>query len=493
MVVKNEPFCKAILLALTFFLLALGVQPASADVGPPANPPGQNIEPGSTVPTSVRMVDERVVIDIHSPDEPPESEWGDYARVTATFHMRNLGSQAEHMDVRFPLEDESVLMSGSPIQNFQASVNGKSAEITYAEEPTPHSVWNEIMINWAKLPVDFPPGKTVTIEVTYLLLPSFGGADAEAYKYILVTGKDWQGTIGWAEVVANFPYAVNAENVFRQPEGSQVSGRQITWIKSDFEPGEADNFWIKIMPPPQWMHLAAARAAVKSRPSDAQAWNALGNAYLSLAQDINRVAFQEIFKPEKNDWYVEQGILAYQKAAELEPDSRRPHIGIAYLLLAKYLPQIPADQVDAIQAELTAVESLPEAADPETAKADADLLRTVSWSFAYHARRFLESASATPSKTSGPRSTATAAPGPALTAAPSAAFTYVTPAAVLPVPALQVAESPTATMPATAISSQAAERSQPGWLIPGLSGVGILLMLVLGLWVRVLARRQPAP
>jgi hypothetical protein len=177
------PLRKAILLALTLTLLALGVQPASADVGPPANPPGQNIEPGSTFPTQVRMVDERVVIDIHSPDEPPESEWGDYARVTATFHMRNLGGQAEHMQVRFPLEDESVLMSGLPIQNFQASVNGQRAEITYAEEPFPHSVWNEIMISWARFSVDFPPGKTVTIEVTYLLLPSFGGADTEVYIY----------------------------------------------------------------------------------------------------------------------------------------------------------------------------------------------------------------------------------------------------------------------------------------------------------------------
>ena len=260
-------------------------------------------------------------------------------------------------------------------------VNGKSAEITYAAEPFPHPSYTDIMFNWAKFPVDFPPGKTVTIEVTYLLLPSFGGPDADVYNYILVTGKDWQGTIGRAEIVADFPYAISAENVFHRPEGSRVSGRQITWIQSDFEPGEADNFWINIMPPSQWMHLAEARAAVKSRPSDAQAWTALGNAYLSLAQDINREAFQEIFKPEKNDWYVEQGTLAYQKAAELAPDSRRPHIGIAYLLLAKYLPQIPADQVEAIQAELIAVELLPEAADPETAKADADLLRSVSQSF----------------------------------------------------------------------------------------------------------------
>jgi tetratricopeptide (TPR) repeat protein len=293
--------------------------------------------------------------------------------------------------------------------------------------------------------------------------------------------------------VANFPYAVNAENVVRQPEGSQVSGRQITWIKSDFEPGEADNFWIKIMPPPQWTHLAAARAAVKSRPSDAQAWNALGNAYLSLAQDINRVTFQEIYKPENNDWYVEQGTLAYQKAAELAPDSRRPHIGIAYLLLAKYLPKVPTGQVEAIQAELTAVESLPEDADPETAKADADLLRTVSWSFGYHARRFLEATSATSTKTSGPRPTASAAPRPALTAAPRADFTHVPSAAALPAPALQVSESPTSTLPAMALSSQAAERSQPGRLILRLSGAGVLLLLALVLWVGVLAGRQRTP
>jgi tetratricopeptide (TPR) repeat protein len=476
------PLRKPILLGLTLFLLVLGIHPASADIGPPSNPPGQNIEPGSTMPTDVRMIDERVVIDIHLPDEPSESEWGDYARVTATFLMRNLGSQAEHMDVRFPLEDESVLMSGSPIQNFQASVNGQSAEIIYAAEPFPHPSYKDIMFNWAKFPVDFPPSKTVTIEVTYLLLPSFGGADAQVYNYILVTGKDWQGTIGRAEIVANFPYAVNAENVFYRPEGSRVSGRQITWLKSDFEPGEADNFWINIMPPSKWLRLAEARAAVKSRPSDAKAWNALGNAYLSLVQNINQEVFQEIFKPEKNDWYVEQGFLAYRKAAELAPDSRRPHIGVAYLLLAKYLPQIPAEQVKAIQAELIAVESLPEAADPETAKADAGLLESVSQSLAYHARRFLEVDSTTPSKTTEPRST--------VTATPSSTFNHVPPTEALPAPALQVFENPTATMPATVISSLTAERSQPGWSIPGLLGVGVLLLMVLGLLVRVLARRQ---
>ena len=101
------PFRKPILLALTLLLLALGIHPASADVGPPSNPPGQNIEPGSTIPTDVRMVDERVVIDIHSPDEPSEIRLGRLLpRDGHLPHAQLLGSQAEHMDVRFPLEDE---------------------------------------------------------------------------------------------------------------------------------------------------------------------------------------------------------------------------------------------------------------------------------------------------------------------------------------------------------------------------------------------------
>jgi hypothetical protein len=79
------------------FMLTAVYAPASvrADVAPPAYPPGSNPEPGSEI-TQVRMMAETVLIEVLQSDN-------NQARVTADFTMRNLGTAAESMGVRFPL------------------------------------------------------------------------------------------------------------------------------------------------------------------------------------------------------------------------------------------------------------------------------------------------------------------------------------------------------------------------------------------------------
>jgi len=79
-------------------LLLLPVGVARADIAPPPPPRGANVAPGIET-TMVRMVAETVVLDFPSTSKEPT--WN--AGVTATFLMRNLGSKAEGMMVRFPM------------------------------------------------------------------------------------------------------------------------------------------------------------------------------------------------------------------------------------------------------------------------------------------------------------------------------------------------------------------------------------------------------
>ena len=70
-----------------------------ADIAPPHNPPGSNLDPGLEV-TQVRMMAETVLVDVLK-DTTPGSLGR--AHVTADFTMQNLGTESERLAVRFPI------------------------------------------------------------------------------------------------------------------------------------------------------------------------------------------------------------------------------------------------------------------------------------------------------------------------------------------------------------------------------------------------------
>ena len=110
---------------LAFALLAIPSF-ASADIAPPAMPPGSNPVPGSET-TQVRMLAETVSLDILP--SAPKGSLG-RAKVTASFTMRNLGEKPEQMAVRFPVgvADER---SGNPsITDMQVKVDGQMCDLT---------------------------------------------------------------------------------------------------------------------------------------------------------------------------------------------------------------------------------------------------------------------------------------------------------------------------------------------------------------------------
>src|SRR4030042_5240742 len=72
---------------------------ARADIAPPINPPGSNVQPGGES-TQVRMVTEKVVLEVL--DDGQDQSLGK-AHVSAHFVMNNLGSEEETMQARFPI------------------------------------------------------------------------------------------------------------------------------------------------------------------------------------------------------------------------------------------------------------------------------------------------------------------------------------------------------------------------------------------------------
>ncbi len=489
----------------TLFLLLSSLHPAAADIGPGGlmTAEGSSIVPGAQ--TQVRMEDERVEINIQAAINA-EGKDNSFALVDAVFNMRNLGGSAERMRVKFPRNDASIAgMSGDEIKGFQAWVNGEAVEVSIGrelvEEPT------RVDVSWAYFEALFPPGERVPVRVRYILQPEaeYVPDTAEAsqalpgqfYDYTLVTGRDWQGTIGRAEIVVNFPYAVSAQNVTWHEAGSRLSGKQVTWVKEDFEPAEEDNYAIKIVPPADWLKKTGVEASLPVLPEDiwlnllmiqmgygaaghydSAVW--LGDCYRQMAL----LTAPSGLRPTFRDAFAELGLEAYHKAVMFPTGRRAAYIGIAELLLAKSAPQVTPEQQAEILSALNQAQALPpDSPDYESIYADppADeriaavyqaLQQAVSPGSPLPALNPptapLPTATLTPTSTAAPRPTRTLPPPPTVT------VTRVKTSPPALEPAVRPEMTPTAFVSAASIPAQSA-----GWLLAGGAfGVGMILALV---------------
>lgn len=186
---------------------------ALADIAPPYNPPGSNLNTGAEI-TQVRMVAEIVLIDVRK-DTMPGSLGR--ARVTADFTMRNLGDTAESMAVRFPIAANNGYDNSYPeITDVVIKVGEKQVAFRRANYPFrfDRSYMDDI-VPWAEFDVTFPVAQDVPIQVAYNLSGT-GYSDQPfftTFYYVLETGAGWQGTIGSADIILRLPYAANPQNV----------------------------------------------------------------------------------------------------------------------------------------------------------------------------------------------------------------------------------------------------------------------------------------
>ncbi len=383
-------------LVLIFIMInLLTSSPARADVGvQPVLPVGSSIKPGEETP--IQMAAEVVTMKVRQATEADKDlvrlnpmSYGysvlpvwypGIAEVEADFTMKNPTGKALSMTVWFPLASalEKADWNFNPgeivptIESFQVSVDGKPLDYSDIKLPNPKGA-DKPPLPWASFPVTFPPSKETIIHVSYVLpLQPAVKQPAMELNYIFQTGAGWAGPIGQAELILNLPYPVSEGTLAGKAEGNQrliyspepaglpagviLNGNQARWKWKNFEPEPEDDFSVWLLRPGKWQDLEAARALVKEKPQDGQAWLDLASQYHSLSVTSHGRLLLLIFSPS----YIPQGIAAYQKAAKLLPEHPAPHAGLALLNLAPYMENKNASSriIQLVQDEYQAAKDL---------------------------------------------------------------------------------------------------------------------------------------
>lgn len=324
------------LLVITMVLVLL-IFPSNAlaDIAPPAQPPGANPQPGAEG-TNVRMVAETVTIAIQK--DSPDGSLG-IAEVTAIFTMQNLGEQAESMAVRFPVSANDGWGRFPEIKNMRVKVDGNNVAVRKITGEDPYGYKENVP--WIAFDVTFPPGKDVAIQAVYTL-----EADGEMpfiqFDYIFSTGAAWKGTIGSASLFVRFPYEVSVLNVLPDPYNPekvifpdhQLSGSELKWSFTDFEPELGDNFKIEIVAPSVWQGVLKERQNVIKNSSDGEAWGRLAKLYKELAFSSRRRGFRvfDLSSDPGARMLYTLSVEAYENAVRLKPLDALWHAGFADLL-----------------------------------------------------------------------------------------------------------------------------------------------------------------
>jgi hypothetical protein len=325
---------KAACLLVILFLFVLSL-PTSvlADIAPPDQPPGTNLVPGKEG-TQVRMMAETVTMSVLKQSADPSVG---QAKVDAVFTMRNLGTAAESMQVRFPLSFWNGFGNGfgkfPEIADVVVRVNGGKVPTVRISTPNDSGVTTN-PIPWAAFNVSFPAGQDVKIDVVYT-----GGGATEypyvAFRYVLETGAGWKDTIGSVDFIVNLPYDANDINVLFEGSdfspttaGAVISGRQLSWHFDNLEPTRENNFQVALVLPQAWNKVLIEQDNLKTNPNDGEAWGRLGKDYKDIIQQHH-----DLRQDPGGLQAYQLSVEAYQKAVTLKPKDSLWHTGFADLLL----------------------------------------------------------------------------------------------------------------------------------------------------------------
>ncbi len=325
-----------------------------ADVAPPSPPYAGNPVGGNGV-TAVQMLSERVTFTI----APYSSYRNGQATVKALFQMHNQGVQSETMQVRFPLEWTgqggseciySYTQLYPPINDLKAWVDGVPIATTTDFVTADISGANPTQVQvpcWANFPVTFPVGKDVNIQVQYTALGAgylsrpqieddsweLGGDSPSArtsFNYILMSGAGWNGPIGKADIIFQFPYPVTQDALYYPSEADQaaqnmtISGDMLVWHKENFKPDR--DIVIALVNPTVWLTIQEQSKIVQANPKNGEAWGLLGKAYEQVAWSRRGLGPASI---------VQKSEQAYRQAISLLPNDADWHFGFAELLCWK--------------------------------------------------------------------------------------------------------------------------------------------------------------
>ena len=324
-----KTFLRFFIILVLFSTIFLNPHSAQADMAPPSNPPGANLDPGDEI-TQVRMVAETVLIDVLA--QGGKDNLGQ-AKVTASFTMRNLGGETESMAARFPIGASDGYSNIPEITDFRVSVNGNSVTTRRIEGEDPYKYADSVP--WVEFDITFPPDKDIEVTITYTLQAT-GYYPFAYFKYILSTGAGWKDTIGSADIIVRFPYEVSPQNVIINPAdigwaesttGAVLEGKEVRWLYEELEPTPANNIIVSIVSPESWNKVLVERDNVSKNANDGEAWGRLGKNYKEVVQPGKGLRVDE-----GGMQLYDLGVEAYEKCLELLPDDAVWHAGFAELL-----------------------------------------------------------------------------------------------------------------------------------------------------------------
>jgi hypothetical protein len=400
------------------------------------------------------------------------------------------------MRVRFPLG------CGQADSDFRVFADGQSLTTTifmgeviiHPLPPLYRGIHCDVM-PWAGFDVSFPVSRSVTLSITYPILPTEESVALASFGYLLETGAGWYGPIEKADFVLRLPYPAVPDNAIgwwnaSQPFKDKYVGNEIRWHVDNLEPAKQNNLTFQVQWPEVWQPIFNAQATLSANPKDLDALLLLGQAYDAAAAT---------FHGGTDSHFLNLSLKTYEQALQLDRYSAEAHGGAAWELLQLEMaghvvcPQRLKDPRALYHLSLAL------ALDPETESAGMPLmLWRTCWNYIKLPTadpRLLPTPSATPT----PTSTFTPMPTPSTTPTPTLTFTPS------PEPSRTSTFEPTATAVVTRTQRPAPQQTALGTPKPtstailtpsvGPNGplpiiVGLIGILVLGGLVGVFLHRR---
>lgn len=326
---------KRFLLLLLLAMMFAMPYDVRADVAPPEQPPGSNLQPSGET-TQVRMLAETVTLVV----QPGSSDKDlGYAHVIADFTMHNTSTADESMAARFPVAASDGWGQVNQIRNFQVQVAGKQTGTRHILGEDPYN--GPVTVPWAEFDVTFPAQQDLPIHVEYDLQAG-GEYPFIWFKYVLSTGAGWKDSIGSVDIVVQLPYEANDENTmldtpdhsFGTTANGTFDGNSIRWRYTNLEPTVADNFEVNLVAANAWSRLLEQQGNVERNPQDGESWGQIGKLSKQLAFSPRGKGFRNgsgVMDPGAAQLY-QQSLDAYSKAVTLLPNDALWHAGYAELL-----------------------------------------------------------------------------------------------------------------------------------------------------------------
>lgn len=204
----------------------------------------------SGVNTSISMDSEQVVVDLYK----------DSAIVECHFYMKN-DSNAQQLTIGFPEMNFHYFRQndGAEINNFSVYENGEKIKLISLHQPETASTNEQVLFSgiinqksedqpWFIWNSSFDKDELKTIVVRYSLPYGAMKNGSRYFTYLLNTGSGWKGNIGKADIVVNLK-DIQPDLILKAvPENYKITGNQLSWSFSNFEPTTTDDIKIYYEP-----------------------------------------------------------------------------------------------------------------------------------------------------------------------------------------------------------------------------------------------------